>query len=97
MPRLVLEIGTEELPPRFFPPALGQLKQGMESLLGRLRLSHGEVRVWGTPRRLVAIVDDVAAQQAAATREGAWPGRQGWPSRTVSRRKPRRGLRSAMA
>ncbi len=73
MPRLVLEIGTEELPPRFFPPAVGQLKEGMEGLLERLRLSHGEVRVWGTPRRLVVLVEEVAARQAAATREERGP------------------------
>ena len=73
MPRLVLEIGTEELPPRFFPPAMGQLKEGMEGVLERLRLSHGEVRVVGTPRRLVVIAEEVAAQQAAATREERGP------------------------
>jgi len=73
MPRFVLEIGTEELPPRFFPPALSQLREQGEAMLDRLRLTHGEIKVYGTPRRLVLIVADVAAQQAASVREERGP------------------------
>lgn len=73
MPRFVLEIGTEELPPRFFPPALSQLREQGEAMVDRLRLSHGETKVYGTPRRLVLVVKDIAAQQAAAVREERGP------------------------
>ncbi len=73
MPRLVLEIGTEELPPRFFAPALEQLRAEGARLLERARLAHGEVRVYGAPRRLALIVEEVAERQAPATREERGP------------------------
>ena len=67
MPRFVLEIGTEEIPPRFFPPALAQLREDGAKMLERARLAHEELKVYGTPRRLVLIAEDLAAQQAAST------------------------------
>ena len=73
MPRLVLEIGTEELPPRFFPPAMAQLREQSEAMLRRARLSFDAVTVLGTPRRLVVIVEGVAAQQAGEVREERGP------------------------
>lgn len=73
MPRFVLEIGTEELPPRFFPSALAQLKEDGERMLQRARLSHGETKVYGTPRRLVFLAENVAATQSANTREERGP------------------------
>jgi glycyl-tRNA synthetase beta chain len=73
MPRFVLEIGTEELPPRFLPPAMQQLRDSAASALARARLSHQGVTVLGTPRRLVLIVAEVAARQAPAVREERGP------------------------
>ena len=59
----LLEIGTEELPPAELDAALSQLRQAVPALLERLRLEHGEVRVLGTPRRLVVHVRDLAPRQ----------------------------------
>ncbi|MFB3880714.1 MAG: glycine--tRNA ligase subunit beta [Armatimonadota bacterium] len=73
MPRFVLEIGTEELPPRFFPVVLPQLKADGEKMLLRARLDFGEVKVYGTPRRLALVVEDLAERQAAGTREERGP------------------------
>ncbi|UCC68143.1 MAG: glycine--tRNA ligase subunit beta, partial [Armatimonadota bacterium] len=73
MPRFVLEIGTEEIPPRFFPPALAQLREEGAQVLQRARLTHGELKVYGTPRRLALIAEDLAARQASATREERGP------------------------
>jgi glycyl-tRNA synthetase beta chain len=73
MPRFVLEIGTEELPPRFFPPALAQLREEGASLFERARLSCADIKVYGTPRRLVLIAEDLSAEQASATREERGP------------------------
>jgi len=74
MPRFVLEIGTEELPPRYFPPALSQLKSDGEAMLERARLSfRPPAIVYGTPRRLVLIAEDMAAVQAPAIREERGP------------------------
>jgi glycyl-tRNA synthetase beta chain len=73
MPRFVLEIGTEELPPRFFPVVLPQLKADGEEMLRRARLAFREVKVYGTPRRLALIAEDLADRQAAHTREERGP------------------------
>jgi len=59
----LLEIGTEELPAADLDSALEQLRQRFPALLAELRLSHGELRVAGTPRRLVVFVEDLAPRQ----------------------------------
>lgn len=50
---LLFEIGTEEIPARFMPGALKQLKEEAEKLFAEHRISHGDLRTLGTPRRLV--------------------------------------------
>ncbi|KAA8515843.1 hypothetical protein F0562_019022, partial [Nyssa sinensis] len=63
-PRLfVLEIGTEELPPHDVVNASQQLKDLIVQLLGKQRLSHGEVQAFGTPRRLVVSVESLCPMQ----------------------------------
>jgi glycyl-tRNA synthetase len=59
----LLEIGTEELPAADLQSALRQLGTRLPDLLDELRLSHGELRILGTPRRLVVLVEDLAARQ----------------------------------
>ncbi|MFZ0535164.1 MAG: glycine--tRNA ligase subunit beta, partial [Anaerolineales bacterium] len=61
---LFLEIGTEELPAGDLDSALEQLQGQLTSLLDELRLTHGEIRLMGTPRRLVMHVQEVAAHQS---------------------------------
>lgn len=63
----LLEIGSEELPPADLESALAQLRQRVPALLEELRLSHGEIRVLGTPRRLVVWVKDLAPAQPDRT------------------------------
>jgi glycyl-tRNA synthetase len=59
----LLEIGTEELPAADLTSAIAQLETSIPAMLGDLRLAHGAVRVMGTPRRLVVLVEDLAARQ----------------------------------
>lgn len=59
----VLEIGTEELPANDLRAALDQLRKRAPLLLKDLRLAHGELRVLGTPRRLVVYVQGLSASQ----------------------------------
>ncbi len=59
----LLEIGTEELPAADLQSALEQITARVPALLDELRLPHGEVSVLGTPRRLVVIVEKLAASQ----------------------------------
>ncbi len=60
---LLLEIGTEELPAGDLYDALQQLRQRVPQSLADLRLSHGEIKVLGTPRRLTVIIENLAGRQ----------------------------------
>jgi len=60
---LLLEIGTEELPAGDLSSAIAQLEKATPKLLAEARLEHGEIRVTGTPRRLVVYVEHLAASQ----------------------------------
>jgi len=59
----LLEIGVEELPASDVDIAYEQLAQRIPSLLDELRLTHGDVRVFTTPRRLTVSVADLAPNQ----------------------------------
>lgn len=63
MKELFLEIGTEEIPAGFVPKALEAMDGLIRKELSSLRLKHGEVKTFGTPRRLVLSVADVAEMQ----------------------------------
>jgi glycyl-tRNA synthetase len=60
---LVFEIGTEELPPAECRAAREYVEREIRNGLAGTRLGHGEVRVFATPRRLVAVVAGVAARE----------------------------------
>ncbi len=60
---LLLEIGTEELPAGDLDAALQQLQERLPAWFDEQRLAHGEMRVMGTPRRLVLHVKEVAPRQ----------------------------------
>ncbi len=59
----ILEVGTEELPPGDLEDALAQLKTAVPAMLDEQHLSHGELKIWGTPRRLVISIEDLAPSQ----------------------------------
>ncbi|RXZ71586.1 glycine--tRNA ligase subunit beta [Fusobacterium necrophorum] len=61
--RLLFEIGMEENPARFLEAALAELKKNFIQKCKAERISHGEVNTYGTPRRLILCVEDVAEQQ----------------------------------
>ncbi|GAA4966636.1 glycine--tRNA ligase [Actinoplanes utahensis] len=73
---LVFEIGTEELPPSELRSAREQVRRLLTDGLAATRLSHGEVRVFGTPRRLIAVVTAVAARESDHVRTVKGPKRQ---------------------
>jgi glycyl-tRNA synthetase len=60
---LVFEVGTEELPAAEARSAREQLHRELTTGLAATRLAHDEVRVFATPRRLVAVVPSVAAKE----------------------------------
>jgi glycyl-tRNA synthetase len=59
----LLEIGVEELPASDVDAAREQLIKRLPALLDELRLEHGDVRVFATPRRLVVSIDALAPNQ----------------------------------
>ncbi len=71
---LLLEIGVEELPAHCVSEGHDQLAKLAPELLKEARLSHGEVRVLATPRRLTLIVQNVAPAQAAIEENVKGPG-----------------------
>ncbi|MFN8463203.1 MAG: glycine--tRNA ligase subunit beta [Anaerolineales bacterium] len=60
---LVLEIGVEELPASDVDSAQAYLVTRIPTLLDELHLTHGDIRVYATPRRLVIAADSVSPTQ----------------------------------
>ena len=57
---LLFEIGTEEIPSGYLPPALEDLRTVASRLLAEQRLTFAELRTLGTPRRLTLFVDGLS-------------------------------------
>jgi glycyl-tRNA synthetase beta chain len=64
---LLIEIGTEELPPRALKQLSEAFTESITSGLAEHKLQHGQVRSFATPRRLAVQIDDLQLQ--AETRE----------------------------
>lgn len=62
---LAFEIGTEEIPAFDLKRATEQLAELVPASLDAVRIPHGEVAIYTSPRRLIAVVDDVAAETEA--------------------------------
>jgi glycyl-tRNA synthetase beta chain len=60
---LLLEIGTEELPPKSLNNLRKALQQNIKAGLDQAELSHGEVESFASPRRLGILVQDLADRQ----------------------------------
>lgn len=73
MNRLLVEIGTEEIPAGYIQPALTSFSSGLAEKLTEARIEYGNIAVYGTPRRLTLIVDDVAQKQSSVSTETMGP------------------------
>lgn len=60
---LLFEIGTEEIPARFMPKAMADLKASVGEELKTAAITHGEIEVKCTPRRLLIIVRRLSETQ----------------------------------
>ena len=69
----LLEIGSEEMPVADVTSGITQLQTLIPQLLQELRLTHGEVEVYGTPRRLVVLVHHLEGRQANLETEAKGP------------------------
>lgn len=60
---LLFEIGCEEIPSRFLPGAMEQLKSEAALIFKELRLNYNVIETWSTPRRLVLRVGKLDRKQ----------------------------------
>ncbi len=63
MSKYLLEIGVEELPYKFIPSAIEQLKNGFEKFFVENGVTFDAVKVMATPRRLAVIVSGLVEKQ----------------------------------
>ena len=63
MSKYLLEVGVEELPYKFIPMAISQLKSGFETFLKDSNVGFDNVNVMATPRRLAVIISGLVSSQ----------------------------------
>lgn len=59
----LVEIGTEELPPKALPPLMEAFGRSLAEGIDNARLAHGDVRAYASPRRLAVVVSALAEAQ----------------------------------
>lgn len=70
---LLIEIGTEELPPNSLTQLSNDFAKGIVERISKAQLNYCNYRVFATPRRLAIIVHDLDTQQADQTVERKGP------------------------
>ncbi|MGE4292716.1 MAG: glycine--tRNA ligase subunit beta [Desulfovibrio sp.] len=73
MADFILEIGTEEMPARFVPKLAEELRENLAALLDQGMVQRGAIRTFATPRRIAALVADVAPEQLRQEEEVTGP------------------------
>jgi glycyl-tRNA synthetase beta chain len=63
MANFLLEVGTEELPADFVSSAIAQWQATIDRNLAEQFLTPGEIKVYGTPRRLAVLITELPTQQ----------------------------------
>lgn len=64
MNNLLIEIGAQEIPAGYITQALEAFCNRVTGALAEARIGHGKSAVFGTPRRLALMIEDVQAEQA---------------------------------
>ncbi len=72
----LVEIGTEELPPKSLKKLSEAFADGISTGLQEMELSHGDVTIYAAPRRLAVMVDDLQTTQADKTVERKGPAKK---------------------
>ncbi len=63
------EIGTEEIPAGYLPPAIESMERAFRKLLGEHRIGFQDISVYATPRRLVILASGLAETQEGGEEE----------------------------
>ncbi|MCB1148625.1 MAG: glycine--tRNA ligase subunit beta [Chlamydiia bacterium] len=69
----LLEIGSEELPASFVPIGLANLEKAVVDLLKKNGIAHGPVHLFATPRRLALLIEELATEKPASSKERKGP------------------------
>ncbi|MDF3054577.1 MAG: glyS [Gammaproteobacteria bacterium] len=70
---LLIEIGTEELPPKQLQTLIQAFATNIQSELNNKALAHGQIKCFATPRRLALLIENVVAEQESRTVEKRGP------------------------
>ncbi|MCL1905567.1 MAG: glycine--tRNA ligase subunit beta [Clostridiales bacterium] len=70
---LLLEIGVEEIPARFLPPAIRQLNSLAAEALAGAGLPYDMLHIYATPRRLTLLAEGLVTVQADSVTEAKGP------------------------
>lgn len=73
MAQLLFEIGVEELPALAIEPAMEYMASFMEQALAKAQLPYSGLKTFGTPRRLVLMIDNLALGQPDVEEEITGP------------------------
>jgi len=73
MGQLLFEIGCEEIPASYIRPALAFLAENITARLDENHLAHGDVKTFGTPRRLGFVLEGIPAAQEDRSEEIVGP------------------------
>ena len=60
----LVEIGTEEMPPKALRGLMEAFGENLTSAVDEARLSHGDTRVYASPRRLAVLIENLELAQA---------------------------------
>ncbi len=69
----LLEVLVQELPYKFIPSAIEQLKSSFISLFKENGLTYGNINVYATPRRLAVLVNDLILEQETVEKDVKGP------------------------
>jgi len=72
----LLEIGTEEIPARFLPPAIANLKELAAKTFEDYRIGYSTIDTYATPRRLSLIIAGLEPAQRDSVREVFGPSKK---------------------
>jgi glycyl-tRNA synthetase beta chain len=61
--KLLVEIGTEELPPKALRALMNAFGDALTAAIDDARLAHGATHTYASPRRLAVIIDELQSQQ----------------------------------
>jgi glycyl-tRNA synthetase beta chain len=69
----LVEIGTEELPPKALRSLITAFSNALEAGIDEARLEHGAVHAYASPRRLAVLVEQLGAGQESQTKSQKGP------------------------